>query len=195
MSDIAKVLDGMRVDDGCVGTTTDTSVGAVCGHAMLTGAGFKGTKQAAIAGAVGTTYDVTLRVRGVVEPTAITGGMRPDTSTFQYRSMDWRKVPYTIGGAVSQTTTDPDYTQWHIAVASPKGDYYLNDYQKTGHYIFKLDYQITIQVAASSMVTLDGTDRNERQIVNYEKYVIDGVAPSINYGQFVQINVVSVKPH
>lgn len=50
-------------------------------------------------------------------------------------------------------------------------------------------------MAASSTVTLDGTDRNERPIVNYEKYVIEGIAPSMNYGQFVQINVVSVKPH
>lgn len=194
-SDIAKALDGMRVDDGCAGTA-DTSVGAVCGHAMLTASnGFKGTKQATLAGTAGSSYDVTLRIRGIVEPTAITGGMRPDTSTFQYRSMDWRKVPYTIGGAVSTTSTDPDYTQWHIAVASPKADYYLNDYQKTGHYIFKLDYQITIQVDANSAVTLDGTDRNERQIVNYEKYTIDGIPGSVNYGQFIQINVVSVKPH
>jgi hypothetical protein len=121
--------------------------------------------------------------------------MRPDTSTFQYKGMDFRKVPYTIGGAISTTTTDLDYTQWHISVASPKGDFYLNDYQKTGHYIFKLDYQITIQVAANSMVTLDGNDRNEREIVNYEKYTIDGIDGSMNFGQFVQINVVSVKPH
>jgi hypothetical protein len=192
--DIAQALDGMRVDDGCAGTV-DTSVGAVCGHAMLTASnGFKGMKEATLAGTAGTTYDVTLRIRGVVEPTAITGGMRADTGTFQYRSMDWRKVPYTVGGAVAQTT-DADYTQWHIAVATPKGDFYLNDYQKTGHYIFRLDYQITIQVAANSTLTLDGTDRNERQIVNYEKYEIDGIPGSVNYGQFIQINVVSVKPH
>ncbi|MEO6602948.1 MAG: hypothetical protein ABIQ16_23890, partial [Polyangiaceae bacterium] len=192
---IAKALDGLRVDDGCSGTA-DTSVGAVCGHAKLTASnGFRGSIQAAITGTTGMTYDVTLRIRGVVEPTAVTGGMRADTTTFQYRSMDWRKVPYTVGGAISTTNTDLDYTQWHIGVASPKQDYFLNDYQKTGHYIFKLDYNITIQVAANSMVTLDGNDRNERQIVNYEKYTIDGIAGSMNYGQFVQINVVSVKPH
>jgi hypothetical protein len=167
----------------------------VCQHAMPTGPGYKGTKQATLGGTAGTTYDVTLRIRGIVEPTAITGGMRPDTTTFKYLNIDWRKVPYTIGGAVSTTTTDPDYTQWHIGVASPKQDYWLNDYQKTGHYIFKLDYQITIQVAGNSMVTLDGTDRNERQIVNWEKYTIDGIAGSVNFGQFVQVNVVSVKPH
>ena len=50
-------------------------------------------------------------------------------------------------------------------------------------------------MAANSTVTLDGTDRNERQIVNYEKYALDGIPGSMNYGQFIQINVVSVKPH
>lgn len=188
-------LDGLRVDDGCAGAAPTLTVDSVCGHAVLTGNGFKGSKQATIAGTAGMTYDVTLRIRAIVEPTSIMGGMRADTSTFQYRDRTWRKMPYTVGGAVSTTNTDSDYTQWHIGVASPKQDYYLNDYQQTGHYIFKLDYNITIQVDANSMVTLTGNDRNERQIVNYEKYTIEGIAGSMNYGQFAQINVVSVKPH
>jgi hypothetical protein len=44
-------------------------------------------------------------------------------------------------------------------------------------------------------VTLDVTDANERQIVNYEKYEVMGLPGSMNFGQFVQVNVVSVKPH
>jgi len=197
-TDIAQALDGARVDDACAGTA-DTSVGAVCGHVTLTASGgSKYAKTVTIAGTTGTTYDVTLRIRGIVEPTKITGGMQVETtppSTIQYMGKTWRKVPYTIGGAASASTTDPDYTQWHIGVASPKGDYFLNDYQQTGHYIFKLDYQVTIQMAANTTVTLDGTDRNERQIVNFEKYTIDGIAGSVNYGQFIQINVVSALPH
>jgi len=197
-SGVAQALDGVRVDDACAGTA-DTSVGAVCGHVMLTSSGgSKYVKSVTIAGTAGTTYDVTLRIRGIVEPTKITGGMPVEMtppSTIQYMGKTWRKVPYTIGGAASASTTDPDYTQWHIGVASPKGDYFLNDYQQTGHYIFKLDYQVTIQMAANTTVTLDGTDRNERQIVNFEKYTIDGIAGSMNYGQFIQINVVSAQPH
>jgi hypothetical protein len=198
ISDVAKALDGLRVDDACAGTA-DTSVGAVCGHVMLTSSGgSKYSKEVSVAGVSGTTYDVTLRIRGIVEPTKITGGMPVEMtppSTIQYMGKTWRKTPYTIGGAASSSTTDPDYTQWHIGVVSPKGDYYLNDYQQTGHYIFKLDYQVTIQMAANTKVTLDGVDRNERQIVNFEKYTIDGIAGSVNYGQFIQINVVSVQPH
>jgi hypothetical protein len=197
-TDVAKALDGVRVDDACSGTA-DTSVGAVCGHVMLTSSGgSKYAKNVTIAGVSGTTYDVTLRIRGIVEPTKITGGMPVEMnppSTIQYMGKTWRKTPYTIGGAASASTTDTDYTQWRIGVASPKGDYYLNDYQQTGHYIFKLDYQVTIQMAANTTVTLDAVDRNERQIVNFEKYTIDGIPGSVNYGQFVQINVVSAQPH
>lgn len=192
--DIAKALDGLRVDDGCGDKTVDTSVGAVCQHVTLTASGGgKFTKSASIAGVAGVTYDVTLRIRGVVEPTRITGGTRADLSTFQYRSMDWRKVPYTVGGAVANST-DADYNQWHIGVESPSGNFYLNDYQKTGHYIFALDYQVTIPMAANTKVTLDVTDRNERQIVNYEKYAVAGIPGSVNFGQFVQVSVVAVKP-
>lgn len=188
--DIAKDLDGLRVDDPCTGTP-DTSNGAVCNHVTLTAGGFKSAKEVTIAGTPGTTYDVTLRIRGIVEPTQIDGGMRPDTTTFQYQNMTWRKVPFTIGGTVNRG----DYSQWRLTVASPKQEYFLNDYQTVGHYIFKLDYQVTLQMAANSKVTLDGYDSNERQIVNYEKYTFDGIPGSMNYGQFIQCNVVSVKPH
>jgi len=191
---VATALDGVRVDDACSETKVDTSVGAVCQHVTLTtSGGSKYAKTVSIGGTTGTTYDVTLRIRGVVEPTRITGGTRSDTSTFRYRDLDWRKVAYTVGGAVSDST-DADYTQWHIGVESPKADYYLNDYQKTGHYIFLLDYQVTIPMAANTKVTVDGIDRNERQIVNYEKYAPDGIPGSMNFGQFIQTNVVSVKP-
>jgi hypothetical protein len=189
-TDVAKALDGLRVDDPCAGTP-DTTNGAVCTHVVLTAGGFKSAKEATITGTPGTTYDVTLRIRGIVEPTQIDGGMRPDTSTFQYQNMTWRKVPFTIGGSVNRG----DYSQWRLTVASPKQELFLNDYQTVGHYIFKLDYQVTIQMAANSKLTLDGNDSNERQIVNYEKYALEGIPGSMNYGQFIQCNVVSVKPH
>jgi hypothetical protein len=189
-SNVASALDGLRVDDPCAGTPTIEN-GAVCNHVTLTAAGgFKAAKEVTIGGTPGTTYDVTLRIRGVVEPTNISGGMRPDTTTFQYMNMAFRTVPLTFGGSVQSA----DYAQWHIHVASPAQDAYLNDYQKTGHYIFELDYEVTLAMAANTQVTLDASDSNERQIVNYEGYALDGIPGSMNHGQFVQINVVSVVP-
>lgn len=189
-SDVAKPLDGLRIDDPCTGTPATTD-GATCNHVMLTNNQFKAAKEVSVAGTPGTSYDVTLRIRGVVEPSNISGGTRPNTATFSYKDQMWRKEPFTIGGTVQQA----DYQQWHIRVASPAQDYYLNDYQKAGHFIFKLDYQVTIEVAANSKVTLDCSDSNERMIDNYEKYSLDGIPGSTNLGQFLQLNVVSVKPH
>jgi len=185
---IAAAVDGLRIDDPCGGTPATTE-GATCTHSMLTNNQFKATKQASITGTSGASYDLTLRIRGVVEPTSIEGGMRTESSTFMYKNMSWRQVPYTVGGTVKA----PDYQVWRISVDKPAQTYFLNDYQKTGHYVFKLDYQVTIPVAADAKVTLECADSNERQIDNYERYAIDGIPGSMNLGQFVQVNVVSVK--
>ena len=188
--DVASALDGLRVDAPCTGTPT-TENGAVCNHVMLTSnGGFESAKSVTIAGTPGTVYDVTLRIRGIVEPTNIGGGMRSDTTTFQYQGMAFRTVPFTIGGSVQS----PDYSQWHVDIESPAQELYLNDYQKSGHYIFELDYEITVPMAAATTVTLHGTDSNEREIVNYEDYAPEGIPGSMNHGQFIQIGLVSVEP-
>ena len=36
--------------------------------------------------------------------------------------------------------------------------------------------------------------RTECEIVDYEKYAIDGIPRPMNDGQFIEINLVSVKP-
>jgi hypothetical protein len=185
---VAKGLDGVRIDDPCAGTPATTE-GATCNHVMLTNNQFKATKEVTLGGSAGTTYDVTLRIRGVVEPTNVSGGTRPDTSTVSYKNGMWRKTPYTIGGTVSQ----PDYQAFSITVASPQQQYFLNDYQKAAHLVFKLDYEVTIPMAGNTKVTLNCVDSNEREIDNFENYAIDGLAGSVNYGQFLQVNVVSVK--
>jgi hypothetical protein len=192
VSNIADALEGLRVDAPCAGTPAPTA-GAVCDHVVLTDGGFFKSQEVTIAGTPGTTYDVTLRIRGVVEPTNISGGTRPDTSTFQYMNMSWRSIPYTIGGTV--VPEDADYAQWNISVGSPAEQYFLNDYQKVGHYIFELDYEITIPMDANTTVVLNGTDDNEREIVNYEGYAPEGVAGSMNLGQFIELSVVAVTPH
>jgi hypothetical protein len=63
-----------------------------------------------------------------------------------------------------------------------------------GHYIFLLDYDVTIPMAANTTVALEAIDDNERLILNYENYSSGGIAGSTNFGQFVQLNVVSVVP-
>lgn len=190
LKSVAEELIGLRVDDACAGNPT-VSVGATCDHAMPTGAGYHGSKEVILAGDEGSVYDVTLRIRGVVEPTNVVGGQRSGTETFSYMNLNWRTVPLTVGGSVP--VDDTDYSQWLIRVGEPEQEYFLNDYQRVGHYIFLLDYEVTIPMAAGTSVSLEGIDSNERQIMNFESYSPDGVDGSINHGQFIELDVISVK--
>ncbi len=189
---IADALVGLRIDDPCAGNPS-VSVGATCDHVKRTGAGYHDTKEVSIGGVEGTIYDVTLRVRGVVEPANVVGGSRSGTATFSYMNLDWRTVPFTSGGTVPGE--DTDYAQWRINVAEPSQYYFLNDYQRVGHYIFELDYEVTLPMAANTTVVLEGIDDNERLIMNYENYAPDGVDASVNYGQFIELDVVAVTVH
>jgi hypothetical protein len=159
---------------------------------MRTGAGYHATLAVSLGGTEGTIYDVTLRVRGVVEPANVVGGSRSGTEMFSYMNLDWRSVPFTAGGTVP--VDDTDYAQWRINVAEPAQYYFLNDYQRVGHYIFELDYEVTIPMAAHTTVTLEGIDSNERLIMNYEDYAPEGVEGSVNHGQFIELDVVAVTP-
>jgi len=187
---VAAALDGIRIDDPCTPNPSTASM-ATCQHLTLQNGGFMGTKQVTMGGSPSTTYDVTLRIRGIAETAKVNGGTTADVSTFQYMSMPFRKVPFTVGGTVA--VDDQDYEQWRINVSKPKEVYTLNDYGKLGHYTLKLDYQVTIPIAGGATVSLEGFDDNDHLIVDYEKYMIDGINPPMNWGQFAQVNVVSVK--
>jgi len=157
---------------------------------VLTGAGFRGAQEVHIGGSEGKVYEVTLRVRGVVEPANVVGGERPSNDTFSYMNLNWRTTPLTLGGEVP--VDDADYAQWRITVADPEQTYFLNDYQRVGHYVFNLDYEVVIPMAANTKVTLEAIDNNERLILNYEDYAPEGVDASVNHGQFIELDVVSV---
>lgn len=189
---LVEALSGLRIDDPCAGSPQLT-VGATCDHVMLTGGAFHQAKTVTIGGTEGEVYDVTLRVRGVVEPTNVVGGMRTGSETVSYMGQNWRKVPWTVGGSVPPD--DTDYAQWSILVSEPEQRYYMNDYQRVGHFVFSLDYEVTIPVAAGSEVTLDANDDNERLILNYEQYAPEGVSGSMNLGQFVELDVVGIALH
>jgi len=56
-------------------------------------------------GKAGTVYEVTLRIRGIFEPTTITGGNTPDPEHPYFK----------VGGTVSTS----DWSQWGIEVSEP----------------------------------------------------------------------------
>ncbi|HJT71436.1 MAG TPA: hypothetical protein VJ731_14650 [Terriglobales bacterium] len=135
-------------------------------------------------GKTGTVYDVTLRVRGIFEPTTISGGDTPDS-----------KHPYfKIDGQVST----PDWSRWEIAVSNPKHSYWLNHYPSVGHIIYKEDFEETIPVAASASVVIQVIDGNDRQIDNAKnapdrQQIIPGVVDHPLAGQMLRIDLVRVR--
>ena len=137
-----------------------------------------------IGGNAGTVYDVRLRIRGIFEPTTITGGDTPDPEHPYFR----------IGGTVST----PDWSQWGIEVSEPTQTYWLNHYPSVGHRIYNEDFEATIAVAAGATVVVRVTDGNDREIDNGKigpdrQQIIPGVVDNPLPGQMLRLDVVQVK--
>ncbi|MDE0570731.1 MAG: hypothetical protein OSB44_08615 [Verrucomicrobiales bacterium] len=137
---------------------------------------FKSIKK--FGGETGKRYQVTLRFRGIAEPMMYKGGEK-DGEYFY------------IGGAPNNGT----YNIYKIEISSPKSHYYLNRQNNVGHSIFTVDYEKTIEIDAGATVTLSGDGQNGRLITNFDKLVVPGIAPAPKpfNGQFIQMNVVTVK--
>jgi hypothetical protein len=142
-------------------------------------------KSFTFGGKAGTVYDVTLRVRGLLEPTTIEGGETPDPAHPYFK--------------ISGQDIRPDYSQWHIDVSSPAQSYTLNHYPATSHTIYKEDFEATIAIAAGATVLVQVIDSNDRQIDNGamgkpdRQQVIDGVNDAPLAGQQLRLDVVRVK--
>lgn len=142
-------------------------------------------KSIKFGGKDGTVYDVTLRVRGIFEPTTIEGGATPDP-----------KHPYfKVGGKVSTL----DWSYWHIDVSEPKQTYWLNHYPSVSHIIYQQDFDATIAVAAGATVVVRVIDGNDRQIDNGEvgppdrQQIIAGVVDTPLAGQMLRLDVKRVE--
>jgi hypothetical protein len=135
-------------------------------------------------GKPGTVYDVTLRIRGIFEPTTILGGDTPDPAHPYFKA----------GGTVSTG----DWSQWGIEVSEPKQTYWLNHYPSVGHIIYKVDFEATIAVAAGAAVVIRVADGNDRQIDNGKtapdrQQIISGVVDHPLEGQMLRIDLIRVK--
>lgn len=177
----ASELDGLFIDVPCQEPTpTPLPDEATCDHP----AGMQRTEvPTTFGGESSTTYLLTLRVRGIWEPTFIAGGEAPDS-----------ELPFKIGGQVAEGNAI-DYQQFFITVSDPSETYWLNDYQYTAHDIHKADYEIVIPVVGGASVTVIVNDGNERQISNYPQEMFDDLPPydqEPTKGQLLELEVVSV---
>jgi len=133
----------------------------------------------AFPGATGEIYDVTLHVRGVVEPKNFTGG-------------EVQHEHFQTGG----TPIKNDYNFYSLHVSDPEATYTFNRNEaKVGHYTFPIDYRVTIPIRGGATVTMGAYDSNDVAITNHQHQVVAGVppAPLPFDGQFFQLDVESVK--
>src|SRR4051812_14625558 len=175
--DPAAGFRGLFIHDQCIGENTEQP--DTCLHNRVH------EKSFTFGGRAGTVYDVTLRVRGLFEPTRMEGGTTPDPAK-----------PWSVVGG---QTASSDYSQWSIEVASPAQTYTLNNYPRTSHTIYKEDFQVTIPVAAGAVVKVRTVDSNDREIDNGamgrpdRQQVLDGITPTPLAGQMLRLDVVGVK--
>lgn len=136
-----------------------------------------------LAGATGTTYDVTLRIRGVVEPKTYTGGTAGD---------GWNR-----DGAPANDTANI----YALVISSPAAVYYVNSGTTrlpSELYAEAVDFEMTIAVDSGATITLQADSLDALQIRNIDAngmpIVVPDVppAPDAYDGQFVQMDVLSV---
>ena len=143
-------------------------------------------KSFTFGGKPGDVVDVTLRIRGIFEPTTIEGGETP------YADHPYFKV----GGTIRAK----EWSAWHIEVSNPKQTYWLNHYPRVGHTIYKEDFEATIPVAGGANVVVRVVDGNDRQIDNAEagrpdrQQIIQGVVDKPLAGQMLRLDVVKLAP-
>ncbi|WP_437617849.1 hypothetical protein [Sorangium sp. So ce1151] len=128
-------------------------------------------------GSPDTVYQVTVRLRGVVEPEVYRGGT-PDGMHFR------------VGGSPDHA----EYNVYSITVSDPAEVYYLNDSPNVGHDTFIIDHTKTIPIRGGATVSFLGEDPNHISIANFKHLVVEGVppAPEPFVGQFIQLDVQSV---
>jgi len=204
-------LNGYQLLDPCDLTTykVESDPGAVC--PQLNAVKNQHVTQK-IAGDASVTYDVTLRVRGIVERYWYEGGTLDPVSNVFYTG----GVP-TVGGFASAqknkvselpfplpteiSPTDGYFNGFNVfamTVSAPKQHFYLNyTADKNGdrqpHAVYSQDYTVTIQMQGQASLDFYIIGSDEHQCYNHDK-VIDGVTlkSSPYIGEFLQFDVVKV---
>jgi hypothetical protein len=166
-------LDGLRIELPCIPKFYEAKA------CLTTAATAKQRYAITFGGVRGTIYEVTLRVRGLVELAPYPGGTA-------------------IGNFVEGGAPEPGthLLVLQLSVASPKRDYFFNKGTYNGDELYKLDYTASIKVEGGSTMTFIASDENMDQAKNYKNIVVDGIlpAPLPFDGEFVQFNVGSVNP-
>lgn len=182
-ADPAASLSGLRIEVPCANPKFNNGTECHWDKALLQTADpqwkLKREIVRTFGGKPGTLYEMTLHVRGVVEPKNFTGG-------------EVQHDHFQIDG----TPVKNDYNFYSLHVSDPEATYTFNrNEEKVGHYTFPIDYHVTIRIRGGATVIMGSYDSNDVAIANHQHFVVTGVppAPESFDGQFFQLDVDSVK--
>jgi hypothetical protein len=173
--DVAGSLSGLLWKLPCDPPGTHT--GATCDTSSQ-------SVSATLGGTAGVTYDITVRIRGVVEDRTYPNGC---------------KDGYLGTGGPDGGTGDP-YNVYALAISSPPQTYYINSGTSNVELVHALDYGFTFRADAGATVTLSADPIDGTEIYNHDAsgtpvQVADGAGLGVTQpydGQFAQLDVTAI---
>jgi hypothetical protein len=169
---IVGALDGALLAFPCGGSAT----GYDCANVDCTGKQVTKTTDYKVGGQPGTVYDLTFRVRGVVEGYQYQGGTRDQGTASQTTNSDFF---YQGGAALADGARGADYNTYQLTVTPPvagaPNKYFLNSIPvnprdpSAVHLTFVIDYTKTIKISGGGTITFSTYDSNCRTVMNCEK--------------------------
>lgn len=136
------------------------------------------------------TYNVTFRVRGIVEPKVYDGGKLDPADPF-----------VSIGGRPTtngKENASNQYGKFSIEVSDPKETYYLNRFHgdHRDHEVYDMDYTLTVPVKGNAALAVVFADQNQCAITNHRNKVVDGLPAGViaqpYKDQFLYVEVESI---
>jgi hypothetical protein len=169
---IVGAFDGALLTFPCGGSAT----GFDCANVGCTGKEVTHTTVYRVGGQAGAVYNMTFRVRGVVEGYQYQGGTRDQGTTSQATNPD---LFYQGGQGLPAGGRGSDYNTYQLTVAPPvagaPNTYFLNSIPVNPrdpgavHLTFVADFTKTIKISGGGTITFSTFDSNCRTVMNCEK--------------------------
>jgi hypothetical protein len=168
----AAALDGLRWELPC---QSDSSQSALCDTLPMT------SVTTVLTAAPSSRFLVELRFRGVVETKSYVGGTN--------EGVHWQ-----VGGTPASDT----FNVYTSRITDPPQVYYLNGGGSFGPAVSRIDYTKVVEIGGGAKIELvaesiDNIERVNRD-VGGNPIAVSDVTPTVFDGQFIQLDVVSVKP-
>jgi hypothetical protein len=134
-------------------------------------------------------YDITVRIRGIMEPKYYTNGCEPMFTRATNPPNETRSIY--VCKATDTTSWNDTYNVWQLSVADPPQTFYLNaDNENPGHRVNTIDGEFTFQARGATYIEMRFDDLNGGQIRNCNLTVPE-LAEQVFDGNFYQLDVLS----